>query len=101
MTPNKPTQDSVTHSKCPTSDCYTKPAQTPEITIKYTFKPTYNLFTYSAWLTSKTANVCSKLSIYTYGMGVGPAWVCDGLSDVQTDVQNVPIDSDSQIPNYL
>ena len=45
--------------------------------------------------------MCSKLSTYTYGMGVGPAWVYDGLSDVQTDVQNVPVDSGSQIPNYL
>ena len=41
--------------------------------------------------------MCSGLCIYTYGMGVGPAWVCDGLSDVQTDVQNVPIDTVSDI----
>ena len=45
--PYKPAQDSVIHPNCPTSDYYTKPAQTPEITIKYTFKPTHNLFTYS------------------------------------------------------
>ena len=26
------------------------------------------------WLTPCTPNLCNRLSIYTYGMGVGPAW---------------------------
>ena len=47
---------------------------TREITIKHTFKPTYNLFTLSAWLTPCTPNLCNRLCIYTYGMAVGPAW---------------------------
>ena len=62
-----------------------KPAQTREMTIEHTSKPTHNLFTYSS---PCTPNLCSELSIYKYSMGVGPAWV--GLS---TDVQNVPIDT--------